>query len=144
LAPLASFHVRLVNDNTAAIYESSSFAAVDLKDYSRLVRRAAALGRACAEPLAVLCALMSPQDELLALQLDPLQGMVPIDMRKRALEHLLVTAVAQVGVSINECVQKDWLAPMLHFVPGLGPRKAQHLIRVCSQTDRMFDTTNGV
>lgn len=74
LFPMKSFHVRLVDDNVAAIYESSRFATSDLKEHPRLVRRAVALGRACIEPLTVLCTLMaSSPAELLALQLHPLQ-----------------------------------------------------------------------
>lgn len=74
LFPMKSFHVRLVDDNVAAIYESSRFATSDLKEHPRLVRRAVALGRACIEPLTVLCTLMaSSPAELLSLQLHPLQ-----------------------------------------------------------------------
>lgn len=71
---MKSFHVRLVDDNVASIYESSRFATSDLKEHPRLVRRAVALGRACVEPLTVLCTLMAASPaELLALQLHPLQ-----------------------------------------------------------------------
>ena len=71
---MKSFHVRLVDDNIAAIYESSRFATSDLKEHAPLVRRAVALGRTCIEPLTVLCTLMaSSPAELLALQLHPLQ-----------------------------------------------------------------------
>ena len=75
LSPLKNFVVRLVNDNVASVYESSRFAAVDLKEHPRLVRRAAALGRGCMEPLALLSALMIHKEdpELLALQMYPLQ-----------------------------------------------------------------------
>ena len=61
---------------------------------------------------------------------DNLQGLVPNDKRARAYEHLLTTSIAQEGVCVNSCVQKDWLSPMLQFVPGLGPRKAQALLKV--------------
>jgi transcriptional accessory protein Tex/SPT6 len=78
LRPLTSFHVRLVRDDAAALYETSAFAASDLKEVPRLVRRAAALGRACEAPLAVLAALLdAPHDELLSLQLHPLQARAP-------------------------------------------------------------------
>jgi transcription elongation factor SPT6 len=133
LRPLTSFHVRLVKDNVAALYESSAFAEADLKECPRLVRRAAALGRACIDPLAVLAALLTPPyDELLSLQLHPLQEAVPRVERRRALEQLIMTAVSQVGVSVNDCADKEWLAPLLQFVPGLGPRKAAHVLRVSS------------
>lgn len=131
LRPLTAFTVKIVRDNVAALYETSAFAESDLKEMPRLVRRAVALGRACSDPLAVLAALLTPpHDELLSLQLHPLQASVPRAARRAALEELLITAVAQVGVCINACAAKDWLAPLLQFVPGLGPRKAAHVLKV--------------
>ena len=46
------------------------------------------------------------------------------------MRQLLLTAVAQVGVPVNECAQRDWVAPLLQFVPGLGPRKAHSVVKV--------------
>ena len=57
---------------------------------------------------------------------------MPKATRSRAYEQLLITAVSQEGVCVNSLVQKEWLAPMLQFVPGLGPRKAQALLKVPS------------
>lgn len=36
--------------------------------------------------------------------------------------------VVQVGVDINLLAANSWMCPMLTFVPGLGPRKAQSLL----------------
>ena len=52
------------------------------------------------------------------------------EKREQALRQLLLTAVAQVGVPVNECAQRDWVSPMLQFVPGLGPRKAHSVVKV--------------
>jgi transcription elongation factor SPT6 len=131
LRPLTLFTVKIVRDNVAALYESSAFAESDLREFSRFVRRAVGLGRSCIDPLAVLSALLNPtRDELLSLQLHPLQASLPKAKRRASMESLLVTAVSQVGVCINECAQKEWLAPMLQFVPGLGARKAVQLLKV--------------
>ena len=61
-----------------------------------------------------------------------MQDALPRAERRKVLEQLLVTAVSQLGVPINECADKDWLAPLLRFAPGMGPRKADHVIRVRS------------
>jgi transcriptional accessory protein Tex/SPT6 len=58
-----------------------------------------------------------------------LQEALPRADCRRSLEQLLITAVSQVGVCPNECADKDWLAPLLRFVPGLGPRKAEHVVK---------------
>lgn len=62
-----------------------------------------------------------------------LQGMISDEKREKSMRQLLLTAVAQVGVPVNECAQRDWFAPMLQFVPGLGPRKAHSVVKVCSR-----------
>jgi transcription elongation factor SPT6 len=144
LRPLTLFTVKIVCVNVAALYESSAFAESDLREFSRLVRRAVGLGRSCIDPLAVLAALLNTEgNELLSLRLHPLQAALPKAKRRASLEALLVTAVSQVGVSINECAQKEWLAPLLQFVPGLGPRKAVHLLRVRSILSPSYDEHSG-
>eukprot|EP00892_Ulva_mutabilis_P012129 jgi/Ulvmu1/9289/UM050_0038.1 len=145
LFPMKSFHVRLVDDNVAAIYESSRFATSDLKEHPRLVRRAVALGRACIEPLTVLCTLMSSAPaELLALQLHPLQGLLADGKREQAMRQLLLTAVSQIGVPVNECAQRDWVAPLLQFVPGLGPRKAHSVVKAIKSIPEHADDDNRI
>lgn len=66
-----------------------------------------------------------------------LQGMLADEKREQAMRQLLLTAVAQIGVPINECAQRDWVAPLLQFVPGLGPRKAHSVIKVCRPATTM-------
>lgn len=46
-----------------------------------------------------------------------------------ALERALVDVVNKVGVDINRAANDDYYASMLPYVAGLGPRKAQVLIK---------------
>jgi len=45
------------------------------------------------------------------------------------LERALVNVVNAVGVDINQAVRESYLQKLLPFVAGLGPRKAEALIR---------------
>lgn len=46
-----------------------------------------------------------------------------------ALERALVNVVNRVGVDINRAVHDPYYQTLLPFVAGLGPRKAQHIVR---------------
>ena len=47
----------------------------------------------------------------------------------QCLERALVNVVNAVGVDINQAVKEPYLQKLLPFVAGLGPRKAEALIR---------------
>lgn len=46
-----------------------------------------------------------------------------------ALERTLVNVVNRVGVDINRAVHDPYYQTLLPFVSGLGPRKAQYIVR---------------
>jgi len=54
-----------------------------------------ALGRGALDPLAVLAALCGPGREVAALNLHPLQALLPPDDLAAAVERVVITAVAQ-------------------------------------------------
>eukprot|EP00887_Chlorella_sp_A99_P000019 scaffold16.g19.t1 len=120
-----------LDEAVPALWENSAAAAAELGPAAAgVVRRAVALGRLLLDPLAVLAALAaSPGREVLALTLHPLQSMIPEEERLAMVERVLYTAVAQVGVDLNAVAGIAWRQPPLSFVPGLGPRKAQALLR---------------
>ena len=45
------------------------------------------------------------------------------------IEQFLITAVSSVGVSINQVIPHRHMHGLLQFVCGLGPRKAEELLR---------------
>ncbi len=48
----------------------------------------------------------------------------------RRLEIEFINSANQVGVDINRCNIAPHTAHVLQFVSGLGPRKAQHIVKV--------------
>ena len=64
-------------------------------------------------------------NDLLALNLHPLQRQVPVQQLLRALERSLVRVVNRVGVDINRLTTRPWLTGVVQFICGLGPVKAQ-------------------
>ena len=92
---------------------------------------AVSLGRRMQEPLHEFTALSSsPDDEIFALKMHPLQDSLSKERLKESLELELVTRVNDVGVDVNFALNYPHAASMLNYVCGLGPRKAAALLKV--------------
>ena len=101
-------------------------------EYPEALKMSVSLGRQAQEPLQEFAALLSSQDdEVLALQLHPLQGELSSDQLKALLEEEVVTRVNDVGVDIHHLQEHQYAVSMLHYVCGLGPRKAAAILKVC-------------
>ena len=93
---------------------------------------AVSLGRRTQEPLHEFTALASsPDDELFALKMHPLQDCLSKEKLRESLELELVTRVNDVGVDVNFALNYPYASSMLNYVCGLGPRKAAALLKVC-------------
>lgn len=89
------------------------------------------LGRRTQEPLQEFAPLASsPDDEILALQMHPLQKELSSDTLRAYLEEELVTRVNDVGVDVHYLQEHPHAVGMLQFVCGLGPRKAAAILKV--------------
>ena len=100
-------------------------------EYPELLCEAVSLGRRLQDPLLEITALASAEnDELLALQMDPLQSALDPDELRPCLELEVVTRVNDVGVDVNFCLEYPHAVSMLPYVCGLGPRKAIFLLKV--------------
>ena len=100
-------------------------------EYPELLRMAVSLGRRLQEPLVEFTALASsPDEEIFALKMHPLQDSLPKEKLKEALELEMVTRVNDVGVDVNYVLNYPHASSMLNYVCGLGPRKAAALLKV--------------
>ena len=92
---------------------------------------AVSLGRRMQEPLHEFTALASsPDDEIFALKMHPLQDCLPKEKLRDCLELELVTRVNDVGVDVNFALNYSHASSVLNYVCGLGPRKAAALLKV--------------
>ena len=89
------------------------------------------LARRMQEPLQEFATLASsPDDEILALRLHPLQSELSADVLKRHLEEEVVTRVNDMGVDVHYLQEHTHVQGMLQYVCGLGPRKAAAILKV--------------
>jgi len=60
-----------------------------------------------------------------------LQEFLPNDKLARRVQIEFINTINEVGVDINRALEFPHSAMLTHFLCGLGPRKANHLMKVC-------------
>ncbi|KAI5807109.1 SH2 domain-containing protein [Geopyxis carbonaria] len=115
-----------VNDEVARLYQNSDRAKVDHPDLPPLGRYCCALARYLQNPLLEYAALGK---DIVVLAFHPAQNLLPEERLRKALDSAMVDMVNLVGVDINEAIRKPYIANLLPYVCGLGPRKTTSLLK---------------
>lgn len=121
--------VVMVNDEIARLYHTSDRSTMDHPGQPPLVKYCIALARFLQSPLKEYAALGK---DIISVSFDPNQILLPQDKLTKYLEMAMVDIVNLVGVEINESLGDTYLANLLPYVCGLGPRKAQQLVKVAN------------
>lgn len=117
----------VVNDEVARLYQTSQRATMEHPGFAPLTKYCVGLAKYLQTPLKEYAALSK---DIISITLDPAQTYVPQEKIFRYLETSLVDIVNLVGVEINDAVSDLYTANLLPYVSGLGPRKAQQLLKV--------------
>lgn len=96
--------------------------------YNAQVTRALSLGRRLLDPLVECARLCNAKRDICCLSLHSLQDVLSAEALYARVERVFVTLVNAIGVDINDVLRAPRLAPLLGFVAGLGPRKAQAVL----------------
>ncbi|KAL2132805.1 hypothetical protein VTI74DRAFT_3355 [Chaetomium olivicolor] len=118
--------VVIVNDEVARLYKDSPRAVSEHPTLSPLTRYCIALARYMQNPMKEYAALGK---DVTSLLIHPYQQYLPQDKLYKHLETAMVDIVNLCGVDINEAMGDPYTANLLPYVAGLGPRKAQLLIK---------------
>lgn len=118
--------VTWVQDEVARLYQNSNRAVSEFGENAPISRYCIALARYLQSPLLEYAALGS---EVSAIQIHPYQYLLPSDMFQSAIETAFVDYVNLVGVDINDAVRDSYVANLVPFVCGLGPRKASGILQ---------------
>ena len=118
--------VIIVNDEVARLYKDSPRAAAEHPTLSPLTRYCIALARYMQNPMKEYAALGK---DVTSLSIHPYQQYLPQEKLYKHLETAMVDIVNLCGVDINEAMGDPYTANLLPYVAGLGPRKAQLLIK---------------
>lgn len=117
------------NDEVARLYQNSERAAAEFAELAPLLRYCAALARYVQSPMLEYAAM---GQDIVSIELHRLQTLLPEDMLREAIETAFVDMVNTVGVEINEAVKVPYVANLLQYVGGLGPRKASGMLKAIS------------
>jgi transcription elongation factor SPT6 len=119
--------VVIVNDEIARLYQSSDRAKLEHPSFAPLTNYCVALARYMQDPLKEYAALGS---DITSIAFTTGQQLLPQDKVKQVLEFVLVDYVNMCGVELNDAAQDSAIANLLPYVAGLGPRKANQLLKV--------------
>jgi len=118
--------VIVVNDEVARLYQDSPRAVAEYPRLNPLTRYCIALARYMQNPMKEYAALGK---DITSLLIHPYQRYLPQDKLYKHLETAMVDMVNLVGVDINDAMDNAYVAHLLPYVAGLGPRKASLLIK---------------
>lgn len=113
-------------DETARLYQNSERAKHEFPDKPTLAKYTIGLARYVQNPLLEYICL---GDDIVSLNFYEHQKLISNDLAMEAIESAFVDIVNLVGVEINEAVRDDYVARLLPYISGLGPRKASGLLR---------------
>lgn len=115
-----------VNDEVARLYYSSARAAAEFPKLAPLTRYCVALGRYLQNPLAEYASLGR---DIVSIPFVKDQTLIPQDKLMDRLETAMVDMVNLVGIDLPETYDDKYLSKLLPYVCGLGPRKADRMIK---------------
>ncbi|KPI35748.1 Transcription elongation factor spt6 [Cyphellophora attinorum] len=139
--PDRRLEVIIVNDEVARLYHTSQRARNDHPAWNPLTHYCFALARYLQDPMKEYASL---GNDIISLNFHRSQSLLPEEKLMQKLEMALVDKVNLVGVDVNEAAADPQIANLLPYVCGLGPRKAQHVLRVVSVAGGFVNTREGL
>jgi transcription elongation factor SPT6 len=118
--------VIMVNDEVARLFYNSPRAAAEFPKLPPLTRYCVALGRYLQNPLAEYASLGK---DIVSIPFVQNQTLIPPDKLLDRLENAMVDMVNLVGIDLPETYDDKYLSKLLPYICGLGPRKADRLIK---------------
>lgn len=118
--------VIMVNDEVARLYHTSARATTEFPKYAPLTKYCIALGRYLQNPLAEYASLGK---DIVSIPFIPQQTLIPQEKLLERLETAMVDMVNLVGIDLPETYDDGYMSKLLPYVCGLGPRKADRLVK---------------
>ena len=128
--------VVIVNDEVARLYQTSNRATMEHPGFAPLTKYCVALAKYLQDPMKEYASLGK---DIVSIQFDPNQRYLPEEKLLKQLETAMVDMVNLCGVDINEAVSNQYVANLLPYICGLGPRKASQLLKVINLNGGVVD-----
>ncbi|KAF2737410.1 transcription elongation factor Spt6 [Polyplosphaeria fusca] len=121
-----ALEVHIVNDEVARLYYNSDRAVKEFPKLPPFARYCVALGRYLQNPLAEYASLGK---DVISIPFVENQILLPQDKLFDRLENAMVDMVNLVGINLPDAYDDPYLSKLLPYVCGLGPRKADRLVK---------------
>ncbi|XP_063383869.1 transcription elongation factor SPT6 [Cydia fagiglandana] len=131
--------VEIADNHISKIYSNSLRGRNDFREYPEILREAICQARLLQDPLMEISTLCGHDEEILCFRYHPLQDQIAKEDLLEGIELEFVNRVNEVGVDVNEAILTGRGTELLQFVCGLGPRKAQALIKLFKQTNQKLE-----
>ncbi|XP_047991435.1 transcription elongation factor SPT6 [Leguminivora glycinivorella] len=131
--------VEIADNHISKIYSNSLRGRNDFREYPEILREAICQARLLQDPLMEISTLCGHDEEILCFRYHPLQDQITKEDLLEGIELEFVNRVNEVGVDVNEAILTGRGTELLQFVCGLGPRKAQALIKLFKQTNQKLE-----
>lgn len=130
-----------VNDEVARLYQTSVKAREQHPGMPQLTLYCIALAKYLQDPLKEYASLGK---DIVSVTFVPAQTLLPQEKLLKAFETSLVDYVNMVGIDIDEAVVDPATANLLTYCAGLGPRKAQHLLKAYNMNSSELRTRESL
>lgn len=129
--------VVIVDDEVARLYHTSERAQSEHPTLPRMAKYCVGLARFLQSPLYEYASL---KDNIISISFHPDQDLLPPEKLRQSIEAAMVDIVNIVGVDLNEATNNPYVGNILPYIAGLGPRKAQHLIKVTQMNGGVWNS----
>lgn len=129
--------VMVIDDEVARLYKDSARALAEHPALNPVTRYCVALARYMQSPIKEYAALGK---DVASLSFHPCQQLLPQDKVAKYLDSAMVDTVNMVGVNINDAMTDQYIANLLPFIAGLGPRKATSVLKAISANGGSVNT----
>ena len=138
--------VEMVDSRVARVWARSRSAEVELRDLDESRRKAVAIARTLRSPISAIASLFTADLDCLNLSLTEMQDAVPRKTFLRRLEQQMVSIIGTTGIDINYVINPSSRSEhsVLQFLPGMGPRKAAHLLRAVAGSALQIDSRQAL
>ena len=131
--------VEIAENDLAKIYANSNKGLAEFRDYPPLLREAISLARRLQDPLVEFSHLCTSDEDILCLNYHTYQNQLSKEELLENLYQEFVNRVCEVGVDVNEPMQRANAGNLLQFISGLGVRKAEQLKRQLKRTNQRLE-----
>ena len=131
--------VELMENELAKVYSNSIQAETEFREYPSLLREAISTARRLQDPLVEFSQLCNNDEEILCLKYHSLQDQIAKEELLEALFLEFVNRTNEVGVDINQAINFPHTSNLVQFLCGLGPRKAQALMKILKQSNQRLE-----